>query len=99
LGLPNLTAQFQSVFARHHDVENENRRPLPLGFGNHGVPGGKYFYHISRAFQVVAYQPGNIGIIFNYKYARIHIAILAGKPKFSPDCNLIETIRRMDEAW
>ena len=72
LGLPDLAAQFQAVFARNHDVEKEKSGTLALGFGEDGVSGGKDFDREAGAFQMMAHEAGNIGIVFDDGDAGFH---------------------------
>jgi hypothetical protein len=72
LGLANLAAEFEAVFAGHHDVEEEERGPLALGFGEDGVAGWVEFDGEARALEMMAYQAGNVRIIFDYGDVRFH---------------------------
>jgi hypothetical protein len=92
--LPNLAAELETVPPRHHNVENEKGGPLPFRFHDHGIAGRKYFDGESRAFQVMAHQPRNIGIVLNHKDAWFHTGIVAGRSQYCPDCNQIETFEK-----
>ena len=72
LGLANLAAEFQAVFAGDHDVEQKERGPLAFGFGEDGVSGGIEFHGEAGALQMMAHQPGNVRIVFDYGDLRFH---------------------------
>ena len=88
--LPDLAAQLEAVFARNHDVENEQRRPLPLGIGDDGVSGGEHFHRESIRFQMMPHQAGNIRIVFDHKDAGFHGSIVAGGLLWEP--SLVEEL-------
>src|SRR5215472_1022275 len=75
--LPDRTTQIQAVFARNHDVEDEQGRPLTLGIADNVGPGGIEADHESLVFQMMANQARNIGIVFDYEQARFHGIIVA----------------------
>ncbi len=77
--LPDLPAQFKAVFARDHDVEDEQGRPLPFRFADDRISGGEHFHREAVRFQVVPYQARNIGIVFNHKDARFHSRYCSGQ--------------------
>ncbi len=91
--LPDLTAEFEPVPSRHHDVENEKCGTLPFRFHHHRVPGWKHFDGESRAFQMMPHQPRNIRIVLNHKDAWFHTGIVAGSPEYCANCNQIETFQ------
>ena len=77
LRLPDLPAKFQAIFAGHHDVENEQRRPLPLGFGKNCVTGWVQFHHEAGRFQMVTNEARNVGIVFYHEDVLFHAAIVS----------------------
>ena len=74
--LPDLPAQFETILARDHDVENEQCRALPFGIADHRVSGGEHFHRKAIRFQMMPHQAGNVRIVFDYKDAGFHGSVL-----------------------
>ncbi len=72
LGLANLAAEFEAVLAGDHDVEKEERGALALGFGEDRVAGWVEFDGEAGALEMMAYQAGNVRIVFDYGDVRFH---------------------------
>jgi hypothetical protein len=70
--LADAAAEFKAVFARDHDVENEQRRALPLGVGQYVGAGWVDADDEALVFEVVADEARNIRIVFNDEYAWFH---------------------------
>lgn len=70
--LADGAADFEAVFAGNHNVQNEQRRTLPLGVGEN-VDTGRIDAH-DEAFilEMVADEAGNIRIVFDNEDARFH---------------------------
>ena len=78
-GLTNLPAQFQAVFAWHHDIEQEQGGPLPFCVGDDEIA-RRIKPHIEvRALEMMAHETRNIGIVFHYEDGRFHATIVALK--------------------
>jgi hypothetical protein len=75
--LANRSADLESVFAGHHDVENEERRPLALSIGEDSRSCGINADYEALVFQMMADEAGNIRIVFNHENAGFHGFILA----------------------
>src|SRR5581483_1707980 len=73
----DLAADVETVVSGNHDVEKEKRRWSFFGLGNYAVPGEERSNGKARAFQVIAHQPSNIGIIFDDKNRLFHEVIVA----------------------
>ena len=50
--LPNLTAEFEPIFAWNHDVQNEQCRTLPFRLCKDGIPSGEYFHGESICLEI-----------------------------------------------
>ena len=70
--LANGTADFQTVFAGDHDVENEECRTLTLGVGENVGPSGINADGEAFVFEMMADQAGNIRIVFDDEKAGFH---------------------------
>jgi hypothetical protein len=75
--LADSAAEFESVFARDHDVEHEERGTLAFGIGNNIGPAGIDANGKTIVLQVVANEAGDIGIVFNDEDAGFHGFIVA----------------------
>ena len=76
-GLTNGAANFQTVPARNHDVEDKKRRALAFGVGENIDSGGINAHHEAFVFQMMANKAGDVGIVFDDKDAGLHAIILA----------------------
>jgi hypothetical protein len=89
--LAHDAAQFETVFAGDHDIENEQRGPLPLGIAENVGAGGINTHCEAVVFQVVADETGNVGIVFDDKDAGFHGIIVAGKQWAVASCRWPES--------
>jgi hypothetical protein len=94
LRLANLAAEFEAVFAGDHDVEQEERGPLALGFGQDGVAGWVEFDSEAGALKMMAYQAGNVRIIFDYGVCGFTVVIVAALERRTSFCNSLVTNRK-----
>jgi len=75
--LANGAAEFESVFAGNHDVENEEGRALAFGVGDHVGADGVDADGEAVILQVVADEAGDIGIVFDNEDGGLHGFIVA----------------------
>jgi hypothetical protein len=61
-------AYVEAIATGDHDVQQEERRSLPLGVGNQVGRGMKEARGKTRGFQVMLHKTCNIRIVFKYKY-------------------------------
>src|SRR5579872_2030333 len=64
-GLPYLPAEFESVHARQHDVQEKQRRIFPEGFGEDRYAAREHLNIEADRAQIVRNQAGDISVIFN----------------------------------
>ena len=76
--LPDGAANFETVFAGHHDVEDEKSGALTLGVGEYVGPGGIDADREAFVFQMMTNQSGNVGIVFDDEQTWFHGDIVAG---------------------
>src|SRR5271157_269875 len=84
--LANRTADFEAVFARNHDVENEQRGTLAFGVGQNIDSGGIDAHIETFVLKMMANEAGNIGIVFHNKDAGFHRIIVNGKQLPGTSC-------------
>ncbi len=70
--LPDLTAKFQAIFPGHHDIEQEQRRTLAFRVRHDHIASRIQTHVEASALQMMAYQAGNIRVVFHYKDRRFH---------------------------
>ena len=70
--MPDGAADFETVFARNHDVENEQRRALAFGVGKNIGPRGIDADDEAFVFKVVPDQARNVGVVFDNEDAGFH---------------------------
>ena len=70
--LPDLAAKLQAIFSGHHDIEQKQRWPLALRVGHDHVARRIQTHVEAGAFQMMAHEAGNIGIVFHYKDRWFH---------------------------
>ncbi len=75
--LPNAAADFETVFAWDHDVENEQRGALAFGICQYSGSGWVDADDEAFVLEVMANKARNIGIVFDYVDAGFHTIILA----------------------
>ena len=78
-GLANGAADFQTVFAGDHDVENEERGALAFGVGEDVGAGGIDADGEAFVFEVMADEAGNVRIVFDDEKAGFHGIIVNRK--------------------
>jgi len=76
-GLANGAADFQAIFAGDHDVEKKESGALAFGIGEDGCAAGVDAHGEPFAFEMMADQSGNVGIVFEHEDAGFHEIILA----------------------
>src|SRR5207302_10204519 len=81
--LADSAAEFESVFAGNHDVENEERRTLSLGVAQNRGAAGINANAEAIIFEVVAHQAGNVGVVLDNEDAWLHASIVAVVSGFS----------------
>ena len=77
--LPNLAAEFEAVFAWNHNVQDEERGPLPFRISDDGVAGGEHLHREPVRFEMMPHQAGDIRIVFDDEDAGFHGGIVAVK--------------------
>ena len=76
LSLADGAAQFETVLARDHDIEHEERWTLALCVGDYGRTSGINAHSKTFVLQVMANEAGNIGIVFDDEDAWFHAFIV-----------------------
>jgi hypothetical protein len=90
--LANRAAEFETIFARDHDVQHKQSGTLALGIGDHSRAVGIDAHCEAVVLQVMANEAGNIGIVFDDEDAWFHGLIVAGKQLPVASCRLPEPI-------
>jgi len=75
--LANGATYFQAVFARYHNVENEECGTLALSVGQYVGSGGINANGEAFVFEMMADQAGNVGIVFDDEKTWFHGIIVA----------------------
>ena len=73
--LPQPPAQIQPIAAGHHDVQQKQRRPLPLRVLQNRTNRRIRPHRVARALQLILHQPADVGIVFQGKDHLTHSSL------------------------